>query len=377
MNGKMSKTSYSQIKKQNKQLIYDLIYNNSGLTRKEITKQLDLSLPTVTEKLQELLSDGLIAADGYVRDTGGRNAQTYTALDRARTAIGIDITRNHITCAAVDMKGNIIDTIRIRQQFEQTDFYSGKVSAMIDQLISQANLDRETILGVGIGLPGLVTSDNRSVFYGKILDCEGLDVSFFSRNIPFPCRLFNDAKAAGFAEMWTNRSIVNAFYFMLSNNIGGAVIMDNSIYSGKNICASEVGHIKIGGNQARCYCGQKGCFDTCCAASVLSDEYDHELSAFFVDLKAHSEKAVKKWDEYLENLALAINTVRLLFDCTIILGGYVGGFLEPYLNDLRSRVVKYDTFRTPLEDITICRFKNQSIAAGAALNFVSDYISSI
>ena len=88
-----------------------------------------------------------------------------------------------------------------------------------------------------------------------------------SRYIPYPTALLNDANAAGFAETWINKDIKTAFYLMLSNNIGGAVIIDGSPYAGYHHHSGEVGHLCIERNGRPCYCGQKGCVDRYLAAT--------------------------------------------------------------------------------------------------------------
>lgn len=368
------KTTSLDIKQQNRLRIFNLLYQSSGLTKQEIAQELSLSLPTVTNNLTDLMMDGLVRESGFVGNTGGRNARVYSLITDAQTAIGLDITQHHITAVAVGLDGQVIQTIRIRHDFQPTDAYMKKLGDLVEQLIAQAQLNRGKILGVGLGVPGLISKDGQRIFYGKILDFEGMTLPELSKYISFDCALFNDANAAGFAEFWNREDIQDAFYIMLSNNVGGAVIRDGEIYPGKHICAGEIGHIKLEYNGPLCYCGQRGCLDAYCAATVLSSRYDGNLSAFFADLKENSDEAAKLWDTYLDNLAKAINTVRLLYDCPIILGGYVGAFLDPYLEDLRRRVAALDSFDTPIDDIITCRYKNQSIAAGAALDFVSKYI---
>lgn len=370
-------TNSLDIKQQNRLRIFNLLYKSSGLSRQDIARELKLSLPTITNNLTELLSDGLIQENGFVGNTGGRNARSYSIVSDARTAIGLDITRHHITAVAVGLDGQVIDTIRIRYDFQLTDSYLKKLGELVEQLIAQARLVRERILGVGLGVPGLVSDDCQRIFYGKILDFEGATCQYFSKYIDFNCALFNDANAAGFAEFWNQDKIRDAFYIMLSNNVGGAIIQNGAVYPGKNICAGEIGHIKLDSHGPLCYCGQHGCVDVYCAATVLSFGYDGNLGAFFADLKAGNSTARRLWNTYLDNLAKTINTVRLLYDCTIILGGYVGAYLDSYIDELRERVAALDSFDTPIEDIITCRYKNESIAAGAALNFISEYIDSL
>ena len=110
---------------------------------------------------------------------------------------------------------------------------------------------------------------------------------------------------------------------------------------------------------------------------MLAGKYDGNLEAFFKDLNAGNAEARLTWDTYLEHLAKAVNTIRLLFDCPIIIGGYVGQYLDSWLDDLKEKVRTLDSFNTPLNDVRTCRFKKESIAAGAALYFINDFLDGI
>ena len=83
------------------------------------------------------------------------------------------------------------------------------------------------------------------------------------------------------------------------------------------------------------------------------------------------------WDRYLGYMASTINYVRALLDCDVILGGYVGAYLEPSLDEIRRRALKISTFDSSSDFIKLCSYKNESIAAGAALYFISQFIKTI
>ena len=230
---------------------------------------------------------------------------------------------------------------------------------------------------MGIGVPGLITEDNQSVFYGEILNFTGATCSEFSKYIPYHTALYNDANAAGFAELWARKELNNAFYIMLSNNIGGSIAIHNQIYTGNFLRSGEVGHIRIVPDGRPCYCGQRGCVDAYCAATELSSLTGGDLSTFFKLLKGDDEKALDVWNQYLDYLALTIINVHMLFDSTIILGGYVGEFLDDYIDELRERVRLLNPFEDNADFLWVCSYKTEAIAAGAALNFIADFVNSI
>lgn len=366
-----------EIKKINRSKIYQLLLKNQGLSRQEIVLKLGLSLPTVTQNIEELIAEGLVEEFGFIGNTGGRRARAYRAVLNARVAIGLDVTKHHITCAAVDLSGNLIECIRIRRQFERTDEYYKILGSLVDEVVKKINIPPARVLGVGIGVPGLVTADNKRIFYGEILNFGGATSAEFGKYIPYPVSLHNDANAAGFAEIWSHDYLANSFYLMLSNNIGGSVLINGQIYSGENLRSGEIGHLKIVPNGKQCYCGQKGCFDAYCAATVLSNYTDGNLEKFFEKLRAKDPQAEKMWDEYLDNLAQAVSSLNILFDSTVILGGYVGEYIEDYLDDLKTRTAKLHPFNNDSAYLQACKYKKQAIAAGAALNYIDEFIASV
>ena len=367
----------AQIKRRNRSNIYRVILETPGISRQEIARALDLSLPTVLNNLTDLTEEGLVQKVGALGDTGGRKAYTYGIVPDARTAVGFDITRHHITAVLIDLNGEIMSRIRIRMDFQRTDEYMRRLGEIVGSLIAEAGVKKESVLGVGFGVPGLITEDNQKVFYGKILDFDDVTLGEFSRYISFDGALFNDADAAAYAEFHSHPDLENAFYVMLSNNVGGALIMNGQVWRGRNLCAAEIGHITLDPDGPRCYCGQKGCMDIYCAATVLDSGYDDSLEKFFGHLRQGEEKAVSIWNEYLDHLAKAINVLRLLLDCPIILGGYVGAYMNDYIEDLRERAEKLYSFQSPASEVLCCQCRKEAIAAGAALRFITDYIAAI
>lgn len=370
-------TSSLELKQKNRSHVFQLLYKTSGLTRQDIVARLQLSLPTVTQNLEELQAEGLICEDGSKGNTGGRRAKTYALVANARTAIGLDITKGGITAVAVDLLGNIVARVHESVQFSKTEAYYRRVGHVIDLILRQGKLDKDRVLGVGIGVPGLITPDHQKVFYGEILQFTDATCMEFSEFIPFRANLYNDANAAGFAESWVRPDLKNAFYLMLSNNVGGAIYINNRQYNGDNTRSGEVGHIQIVPNGKLCYCGQRGCVDAYCAATVLSGMTNGDLNVFFAKLERKDPKACAVWREYLQHLSVTVANVRMLLDCNIILGGYVGEYIDPYLDELKALAARLSGFEDTADYLLPCSYKKEAIAAGAALSYIAEFVKSI
>lgn len=366
-----------EIKKINRSNIYHYFLSHDGITKQKLVTDLQLCLPTVTKNIDELIADGFVEKNGSLGHTGGRRAITYSVVKDARTALGIDLTHNHVTVVAVDLTGAIISCQRNRMRFEDTESYYQYIGSTLKEFIRKANFKDEQILGVGIGIPALVDADRKSILFSKIMNLSADTLDKFSRYIPYNIALFNDANAAAFTETWAERDMKNAFYLMLSNNIGGSMVINGSVYSGDSQRSGEVGHITLVPGGRQCYCGQTGCVDAYLAATNLSNLTDGNLQAFFEKLNSGDGECVRTWDAYLDYLASTVNILHVLLDCNIILGGYVGEYMEPFLADLRGRAARINTFSDDADYLKTCSYKKESIAAGAALNFIAAFTESI
>ena len=288
--------------------------------------------------------------------------------------IGIDLGGTNIKGALVSETGKILKQRSVPTHAEAgAEAVTKTIAAMICALA-----EGESVSGVGMGCPGTVDDREGTVVYACNLGWVHYDVRTALRELTgYSVRLVNDANAAGFAETWINKKIKTAFYLMLSNNIGGAVIIDGAPYSGYHHHSGEVGHICIERNGRQCYCGQRGCVDRYLAATELSDLTDGRLIDFFALLEQKDPRAVRCWDTYLDDLALTNHNVHMLFDCPIILGGYVGEFIAPYMDEIRRRTAALDPFEPNADYLHACHYRTEAIAAGSALHFIVKFLETV
>ena len=68
-----------------------------------------------------------------------------------------------------------------------------------------------------------------------------------------------------------------------------------------------------------------------CSTEVLVQYTNGRLTEFFRLLKEGDIKAKELWEEYLDNLSLAVHNIRMLFDGNVILGGYIGSHIEEHM----------------------------------------------
>ena len=345
-------------------------------TQGDIAVALGISLPTVTKYLKHFMAAGLLEEGAKLSSgsNGGRNPMAYTCVADGRLAVGVDITRDRITCLIVNLEREVLALRHAHRDFDRSDAYCEFVGQQVKAMIDEAHVDQTRILGVGVAVPGLISETTGQVTYGRVIDNYGITAAGFARHLPFPTRLVHDSDAAGLAEFWPHQTVENAFYISLSNSIGGSVLINDEIYRGDGEFAGEIGHLKIHEDGVRCYCGQAGCVDAYCNADVLSREAGGSLEDFFAKLTAGDPALIEVWDRYTSDLARAIHNVRVLFGCTIILGGDVGAHIRDHMDGLRSKVDGLSFLASHSETFLVpCTYTNQPVATGAALYLVDEF----
>jgi predicted NBD/HSP70 family sugar kinase len=362
----------------NRNRVYQLVYQQGAISKPEIAVRLGVSLPTAIQIVKDLQEEGLLEEGAALESiTAGRKATAIQCVKKAKFALGVDITRNHISIVLINLAADILESVRLQKAYENTTAYYQELVKLVNQIVVVACVDTASILGIGISLPGITSADGKMLVYSHALNVSALPSAVIARTLPWETRLCNDANAGGTAEMWNHDLLSNAAYLSLSNTVGGAILLNNELYSGENQRSGEFGHVTLVPDGLPCYCGRKGCVDAYCSAQVLSRHTGGNLALFFEKLEGGDSTLRVIWDQYLSYLARVINNLIITLDCNVILGGYLGEYMEPYIDELKTRVADLTTFPGAEGFISPCAYKKEAAAVGAALLFIRSFIREI
>ena len=353
--------------------ILNYVINNQITSKAEVSKNLNLSMPTVLSNINDLIAKGIIIETGEYESTGGRKAKSIGINPSYRYSVGIVITANHVGIVLVNLKYEIVKFRRVRMKFSPDASYCQDLSVLTSEFLKDTEY-QDRILGIGISIPGIISQKAHLLIKSHALQLENYSLSFLEQAFDFPVYFENDANAAMMAEDMNRYK--NAIYLSLNNTLGGAFCIGGKLFQGENQKAGEFGHMILVPGGRKCYCGKKGCADAYCAASALTDEIN-SLETFMEQLKSGDEAAEEKWSEYLDMLAVLISNLRMAYDMDIILGGEVGGYLAEHMLPLGEKVMEYNGFDHDIRYLRNCSYKREASAVGAAKHFLQDFIKNI
>lgn len=80
-------------KENNRNRVFRYICKQGTVSNPDISYNMKMSLPTVTQITKELIEKGVIEESGELHSTGGRRAKALTAAVNIKQAVGVDITK--------------------------------------------------------------------------------------------------------------------------------------------------------------------------------------------------------------------------------------------------------------------------------------------
>ena len=237
---------------------------NGECTLAELTKQLHISVPTITKLVSELVEEGIVNDLGKVETPGGRRPNVFGLTSSTIYFAGISVGRDNMTYVITDLQNNILkevkdDTFVLSDRTQCLE----KICSNIENFIDTCGIDRSKILGVGVCIVGRVnTEQGRSYKYFTTSEEALRDI--LEERIGIRVLLENDTRARCYAEYTTGKSKEdsNVIYLHMGRGVAIGIVIDGKLYYGKNGFAGEFGHIPFFDNEKICACGKKGCLET-------------------------------------------------------------------------------------------------------------------
>ena len=179
-----------------------------------------------------------------------------------RAVVGIDIGGTKTLSAVVDAQGRVLARHRIETPQRGPKDFVQVLTRELSTLLGLAGLQKEDLLGLGVGAPGPLDPETGVVF-------EPPNLAGW-RDVPLGPMLFdatgvptwveNDANAAALGEAWVGAGVGvrDLIYITVSTGIGGGLIFNGELYHGVSGTAGEIGHMTVEPEGPVCTCGRRG-----------------------------------------------------------------------------------------------------------------------
>lgn len=337
---------------------------NGECALSELTKELHISVPTITKLVQELIEDNIVNDLGKVETPGGRRPNVFGLANSAIYFVGVNVGRDNMTYVVTDLQNNIIKEVTDTSfELQNRPQCLEKICANIEDFVENCGVDRSKIFGVGVSIVGRVNPETgRSYAYFTSSEESLRDI--IQERIKIRVLLENDTRARCYAEYNFNRSKEenDIIYLHLGRGVAIGIVIDGKLYYGKNGFAGEFGHIPFFDNETICACGKKGCLETEVSGiaieekfvklvkkgvnTILRDKFDRGEQIHINDIIAAAQNddnlSIELIEEVGEKLGKAVAFLINTFNPeTIIVGGNLAAAGDYIMLPLKASTNKY------------------------------------
>ncbi|HVK26462.1 MAG TPA: ROK family protein [Actinokineospora sp.] len=183
------------------------------------------------------------------------------------TAIGVDVGGTSVRAGVVDARGAILDTARGATPSGETEL-EDVICSVVGSLAA-----RHEVSAVGLAVAGFVANDRRTVMFAPHLAWRAAPVADrIAERLGLPVVLEHDANAAGVAEYHFGalRGARVGLLVAIGTGIGGALLLDGTLFRGAHGVAPELGHLRLVQDGRPCSCGKQGCWERYCSGTALA-----------------------------------------------------------------------------------------------------------
>jgi glucokinase len=198
-------------------------------------------------------------------------------------AIGVDFGGTKILSGVVNLEtGRLAGTGKKKtRQVQERDDVLNRLVSVIDEAISDAGIDPDRLVGIGIGAAGQVNRAKGILLYAANIGIRDLPLAQpLSEHYKLPCILGNDVETATFAEMTfgAGRKCDNFVCVFVGTGIGSGIVQDGKLYRGASGTAGEIGHICLEPYGRLCGCGSLGCLEAYASRTAIAKQIVGELT---------------------------------------------------------------------------------------------------
>lgn len=192
----------------------------------------------------------------------------------SRYVFGVDIGGTTVKLGLFNVEGELLEKWEIPTRTQENgSLILPDIARSIEEKISEKQIAREDVAGVGAGAPGPIDSE------GVVHKAVNLGWDVFSIRktleelVNLPVMAGNDANVAALGEMWKGggQGSKDLVMVTLGTGVGGGIITNGRVLTGAGGAGGEIGHIHVNDSEEEsCNCGNKGCLEQYASATGIT-----------------------------------------------------------------------------------------------------------
>ncbi len=255
---------HALMREMNIALILECLRRAAPISRADLAHMTGLTKATVSSLVRELLDARFVREAGLDPGHNGRPPIKLVLNPDAGHIIGAEIGVDFITVILTNFSADVIWRQHERMAPANRASALSRAVVLVREASGRAGNNGRTILGLGVGVPGLVVVDSGTLLYSANQGWTSVPLrQVFEAAFNFPVYVDNDANMAALGESYFGAARGSDFvlYVSCGAGVGGGIVLNRRILGGVAGLAGEVGHMTIDPAGPLCSCGNRGCWE--------------------------------------------------------------------------------------------------------------------
>lgn len=300
---------------------------------------------------------------------------------------GVDLGGTTVKMGCFQEDGTLLDKWEIKTRVENGgENILPDIAASLKEKMNEHGLGKENVLGIGLGVPAAVVNG------AEVMETTNLGWGYkavkreLEELIGIQVCVENDANVAALGEMWQGggKGYNSLVMVTLGTGVGGGIIVNGRIFSGKNGGGGEIGHLVVQPDEtAQCGCGKTGCLEQYASATGIARLAKRKLATnqkptilsqenitakdVFDAVKADDEVAKEIAEEFGAYLGYALSNVGAVLDPEVfVIGGGVSKAGQILLDYIKKYYVEKAFNTCENAQFVLAQLQNDAGIYGAA-----------
>jgi len=178
--------------------------------------------------------------------------------------IGIKLMEHEVIAALTDLNATVLHRATHPLDGEEVAKTVEALAETVEGLIAEAEIEREKLVGVGIGLAGVIDSTRGICRYSPILNWRNVPLrDLLEERLSIPVYIDNDVNTLTLAEklFGAGQGVDDFLTVTVGRGVGMGIVVNGQLYRGTRGGGGEFGHTVVDPEGPLCGCGKRGCLE--------------------------------------------------------------------------------------------------------------------
>ncbi len=224
--------------------VLQAVYSSPGISRGELIIRLDLSKNNITETVNGMIDAGLLFEQENINGKAGRSPFGLHIRKDLFYTLGAALTLEEPRLVLLNAAREEVDSRPLLHEGRMQQRFLGELRQKTISLMQQVGA--ESILGIGIALPGFVDFESGQVYYSQAFVEADINIKeYFREHCGLDSFLINTSHIQAVMEKKFGAAADMDNFITIDDGLGAGMFFNGQLYRGWQMYSGELGHLKV------------------------------------------------------------------------------------------------------------------------------------